>query len=68
MSNRSRHPRRVPADVIAWRRDLLRHAGCERGLAVRLAADGEIDLHELLNLIERGCPPHLAARILASLM
>jgi hypothetical protein len=67
MTSRSSQPSRVPADVIAWRRELLRHAGCERDLAGRLAADGEIDLHGLLNLIDRGCPPQLAARILAPL-
>jgi hypothetical protein len=66
---RSRHrsPQRVPADVLAWRSDLLRQAGCEPGLAWQLAADGAIDLHDLLNLIDRGCPPELAARILAPL-
>jgi hypothetical protein len=65
---RDRRPRRpgfIPADVLAWRRDLLRHAGCEPRLAQELAADGDFDLHDLLNLIDRGCPPHLAARILA---
>ena len=54
-------------DVLAWRNDLLQQAGCEPALAWRLAADGEIDLHDLLNLLDRGCPPHLAARILAPL-
>jgi hypothetical protein len=28
-------------------------------------ADDGVDLHELLVLIDRGCPPVLAARILA---
>jgi hypothetical protein len=60
-------PRHVPADVLAWRSDVLRHAGCEPVLAWELAADGDIDLHDLLNLIDRGCPPDLAARILAPL-
>ena len=62
-----RPPRHVPADVLVWRSDVLRHAGCEPALAWTLAADGEIDLHDLLNLIDQGCPPHLAARILAPL-
>jgi hypothetical protein len=60
-----RPPHPVPTDVLTWRRQLLQHAGCEPGLARELAADGDIDLHDLLNLIDRGCPPHLAARILA---
>jgi hypothetical protein len=32
---------------------------------VQLANDCAIDLHALLELINRGCPPELAARILA---
>jgi hypothetical protein len=67
---RNSHPRparHVPADVLVWRSDVLRQAGCEPPLAWDLAADGDIDLHDLLNLIDRGCPPHLAARILAPL-
>jgi len=53
--------------VLAWRSDVLQHAGYEPRLAWELAADGDIDLHDLLNLIDRGCPPRLAARILAPL-
>jgi hypothetical protein len=67
---RNSHPRPsryVPADVLVWRSDVLRQAGCEDALAWDLAADGDVDLHDLLNLIDRGCPPHLAARILAPL-
>jgi hypothetical protein len=63
-----RTPRRhVPADVIMWRRGILRQAGFGRDLASDLARDGRIDLHDLLELVDRGCPPHLAARILAPL-
>jgi hypothetical protein len=36
-------------------------------LAAELAADRGVDLHELLVLLDRGCPPPLAARILAPL-
>jgi hypothetical protein len=46
---------------------VLLEAGCDPVLARALAADGDIDLHELLTLIDRGCPPALAARILTSL-
>ena len=52
-------------DVRLWREMLLADAGFERDLVRRLAADEQYDLHELLNLVDRGCPPHLAARILA---
>ena len=60
-------PRHVPRDVLLWRRSVLLQAGCDPTLARALAADGDVDLHELLNLIDRGCPPALAARILAPL-
>lgn len=47
-----------------WRRRRLIVAGFDALLAVELA-DGDVDLHELLVLVDRGCPPQLAARILA---
>lgn len=67
---RNKHPlppRHVPDDVFLWRWGVLRQAGCDPTLAWELATDNAIDLHDLLNLIDRGCPPHLAARILAPL-
>ena len=67
LDDHTRPRRHVPADVLAWRSDVLQHAGCEPGLAWDLAADGDVDLHDLLNLFDRGCPPALAARILAPL-
>jgi hypothetical protein len=33
-------------------------------MAAELAGDCRFDLHALLGLVERGCPPALAARIL----
>ena len=48
-----------------WRRRRLIAAGFDADLAGTLAADDELDLHELLVLLDRGCPPALAARILA---
>ena len=42
-------------------------AGFEPEAASRLAREEAIDLHALLDLIDHGCPPHLAARILAPL-
>jgi len=57
----------VTPDVEAWRRHVLRQAGFETPLARQLAATAEIDLHDLLKLVDRGCPPELAARILAPL-
>ena len=58
---------RVPSDVVEWRRMLLAEAGFAEALAHRLARDADYDLHGLLNLVDRGCPPQLAARILAPL-
>jgi hypothetical protein len=54
-------------DVRDWRRGVLRNAGFADPLARALAADARVDLHDLLKLVDRGCPPELAARILAPL-
>ncbi|HEU4450629.1 MAG TPA: hypothetical protein VFR63_11705 [Gaiellaceae bacterium] len=53
--------------VVAWRRRQLRAAGFGCSLARSLARDGRVSLHALLSLVDRGCPPELAARILAPL-
>ena len=50
--------------ILAWRRRRLLDAGFDLELADDLAGDARIDLHALLELVERGCPPPLAARIL----
>jgi hypothetical protein len=55
------------ANVIAWRCARLRHAGFESGLADELSRESAVDLHALTGLVERACPPSLAARILAPL-
>ena len=52
-------------DVVAWRERQLLRAGFAPALAGALARDPRLDLHALLELVERGCPPDLAARILA---
>ena len=57
----------APADITTWRRCRLLEAGFEPELAERLAATPSVDLHALLQLVDRGCPPGLAARILAPL-
>jgi hypothetical protein len=53
-------------DVSGWRREQLERAGFEPRLALLLAGTS-IDLHALIGLVEHGCPPHLAARIMAPL-
>jgi hypothetical protein len=55
------------AGIIAWRRRRLERAGFTAGLAGALASDRRIDLHAMLDLVDRGCRPELAARILAPL-
>jgi len=53
--------------VVGWRRGRLVAAGFSPDLAARLARDCHIDLHAVLELTDHGCPPALAARILAPL-
>ena len=53
--------------MIEWRHERLLAGGFEPGLAAQLASDPHVDLHSLLDLVDRGCPPPLAARILAPL-
>ena len=64
VQQRQREERR---EIASWRRDRLADAGFPLPLAARLATDGSYDLHALIELTERGCPPELAARILAPL-
>ena len=51
-------------EVVAWRRDQLRRAGCRRFEAEVLARERQVDLHEAVALIERGCPSKIALEIL----
>ena len=46
-----------------WRRRQLVAAGFDEVTAERLASDDGIDLHVVLTLLDRGCAPGLAARI-----
>jgi hypothetical protein len=56
-----------PLDVQTWRRCRLLEAGFPAGLVDLVAADPRFDLHALLELVDRGCPPGLAVQILAPL-
>jgi hypothetical protein len=58
---------RGPHQVVIWRREQLVQSGLPLPLAARLAKDARYDLHALIELLERGCPPELAIRILAPL-
>jgi hypothetical protein len=52
---------------LAARLERLDAAGFPARLAQTLANDARYELRSLLELTERGCPPELAARILAPL-
>jgi hypothetical protein len=67
MSAASTREARQADEIVRWRRRQLTDAGFGLPLASRLARDRRWDLHALLELVERGCPPSLAARILAPL-
>jgi hypothetical protein len=47
-----------------WRIEELERAGYSHRAAGRLAARHDIDLHRAVNLLERGCAPELALKIL----
>jgi hypothetical protein len=53
--------------VVSWRRRQLVEAGFGDAFADSLARDPQYDLHALIELVEQGCPPELAVRILAPL-
>jgi hypothetical protein len=61
------HQKREIHEVVSWRRDVLVHAGFSLPVAADLARDPRYDLHALIGLVERGCPPELAVRIFAPL-
>jgi hypothetical protein len=54
-----------PVDVQTWRWCRLLEAGFPPDLARALSTSTAIDLHALLQLVDRGCPAELAARILS---
>lgn len=55
------------ATMVPWRRSRLRAVGFDGRLAGMIATDPRYDVPALLALVDRGCPPLLAARILAPL-
>ena len=59
--------RRAAAEVVGWRRQQLVESGFALSLADTIAEDSSYDLHALIELVERGCHPEVAVRILAPL-
>lgn len=53
--------------VVRWRREQLARAGFPLPLASHVSRDPRFDLHALIGLVEQGCRPEIAVRILAPL-
>jgi len=49
--------------VLRWRFEELLRAGYDAGNALILAGHAEVDLHAATSLLERGCPPETALKI-----
>jgi hypothetical protein len=47
-----------------WRAEALERAGFDSRSAGALAMRHDVDLHDAIDLLERGCPPDLALQIL----
>jgi hypothetical protein len=56
-SQRSHQPAGDSDRLTGWRRERLLSAGFPPDLADRLAHERGADLHALLDLVERRCPP-----------
>jgi hypothetical protein len=50
--------------VVRWRAETLVRAGFVVTAAVNLAVSKHVDLHAAVRLVESGCPPETALRIL----
>lgn len=62
------HQTRDPSHrYVDWRTRCLLDAGFAEQDADRAGHDPAYDLHALLELVDHGCPPLLAARIVAPL-
>lgn len=50
-------------EVLRWRFEVLVRAGYDVGNAMIVASRAEVDLHQATDLVQRGCPPDTALRI-----
>ena len=50
--------------VERWRTEALENAGYDPDSAALLAARHDVDLHHAIEMLERGCSPETALRIL----
>jgi hypothetical protein len=53
--------------AVNWRQLELEQCGFPQFLAARVARDPRYDLRQLITLVEQGCSPALAVRILSPL-
>jgi hypothetical protein len=51
-------------EIRGWRFEQLQRAGYKRQEALILSRRPEVDLHQAIDLVRRGCPPELALEIL----
>ena len=54
----------IEALVMSWRAETLVRAGFVETAALDLAVSKHVDLHTAVRLVELGCPPETALRIL----
>jgi len=50
--------------VFRWRLEQLERAGYDECSALELASRSDVDLHVAVDMLQRGCDPKLALRIL----
>lgn len=63
LSKASEHDRKG-VEVLRWRFERLVEVGYDSATASSIAKHVEIDLHLAVRLVEEGCPPRTALRIL----
>lgn len=51
-------------ETVVWRFDCLERAGYPSEVAVLLAENSHVDLHDAVELVKRGCPVEQALEIL----
>ena len=50
--------------IESWRMEALERAGYDRRAAAILACRKDVDLHQAMSMLQNGCSPELALRIL----
>lgn len=63
-SHRNRGSNPEGEQLIRWRFAQLRRSGYPDDVAAEIAARRDIDLHRATSLVQAGCPPDTAVRIL----